>query len=237
MKISKLLFALVLGLTMVSCSNHRGENHEKVTQSAKNAFDRGYPGATDAKWSVEENGNFEVEFKYNYTNYEVTYDPKGTIIEVEYVVDSKYLPEGVFASIEAKYPGKKIEAKHVEYRRFAFFEVEIIEDNGHHGEEGGDDHHADEVEMSFTISGQEFNAETAIACLDKCAAGTCDKETKENCCTKGGDADKCHKEVKKECCKDGVKCDKCKAHEGEVAEGDDHNEGDDHHDENEEDHH
>ena len=170
MKISKFLIALVFGAALVSCS-HYGENHHEVPQSAKNAFMKGYPGATNAKW--EKDGDmYKVEFTYNYADYEVTYDKGGYIVEIEYGIDTKYLPEGVLAKVEAKHPGKKIEAKHVEYRRFAFFEVEISEDTHHvKGDEHTEEGH--EIEMFFSVSGKEFDGEKKVACIEKCKGSLC----------------------------------------------------------------
>lgn len=204
MKISKLLFALFIGAALVSCKKY-GENHHEVSQSAKNAFMVGYPGAENAKW--EKDGEFyEVEFNYNYTEYEVKYDKKGYIVEIEYEIDPKYLPEGVLAKVEAKYPGKKVEASYVEYRRFGYYEVEISED-AHHAE--GDEHTEEghEIEMTFKVNGEEFDADKKVACIEKCHAGLCEKEAKKSCCSK----------EKKACC--DKKKESCEKEEHAMADG------------------
>ncbi len=225
MKISKLLFALLIGAALVSCKKY-GENHHEVPQSAKNAFLAGYPGATDAKW--EKDGDmYEVEFNYNYTEYEVTYDKGGYIVEVEYGVDNKFLPAGVLEKIEAKYPGKKIEAKYVEYRRFPFYEVEISDDAHHgEGEEHADEKH--EIEMFFTASGEEFDGEKKVACIEKCHAGVCKPvkscgDEKKACC-------KSKSEKNEKCCDGGDAHNEAHNH-GDVKV-DEENHDEDHHENN-----
>ncbi|MCB0478006.1 MAG: PepSY-like domain-containing protein [Crocinitomicaceae bacterium] len=198
MKISKLLFALMIGASLVSCKKY-GENHHEISQSAKNAFLAGYPGAENAVW--EKDGDFyEVKFNYNYTEYEVKYDKKGYVVEIEYGIGTEYLPEGVLAKVEAKYPGKKIEASYIEYRRFGFYEVEVSED-GHH-EEGehaeGEEH---EIEMFFKKSGEEFDAEKKVECIEKCHAGVCTPKKDKSCC-KSGEKKACCDKKKDSCEKD-----------------------------------
>lgn len=220
MKISKLLFALVLGAVLVSCGKH-AEGVDKIPQSPRDAFDRGYPGATDVKWSADEHGEeFEVEFMYNYAEYEVTFDRKGNAVEIEYEIDTKFLPEGVLAAVEAKHPNKKIEASYVEHRRHGFYEVEVKEEHAHAEGEDHDDH---EIEMYFTLSGQEFDAKKMIDCVDKCAKGTCEKD--KNSCSKDKNCKSksdCHKEEKKCCDKAGSEECCSKNGHGEHAEGEGH---------------
>ncbi len=100
-----------------------------VPKSAKDAFSKLYPKATEVKWDKENQG-YEASFKLNGQDMSVILDKDGKVMETETAIETSQLPKGVGKYVTDNYKGFKITsaAKIVNSKGEVTFEAEISKD-------------------------------------------------------------------------------------------------------------
>lgn len=97
-----------------------------VPKSAKDAFSKLYPKATEVKWDKENQG-YEASFKLDGKNMSVILDKDGKVLETETAIEISQLPKGVEKYVMNNFKGYKITgaAKIVKANGEELFEAEI----------------------------------------------------------------------------------------------------------------
>ncbi|AFH47877.1 Hypothetical protein IALB_0165 [Ignavibacterium album JCM 16511] len=97
-----------------------------VPKSAKDAFSKLYPKATEVKWDKENQG-YEASFKLNGKDMSVIFDKDGKVMETETAIEISQLPKGVEKYVMDNFKGYKITgaAKIVKANGEELFEAEI----------------------------------------------------------------------------------------------------------------
>jgi hypothetical protein len=100
-----------------------------VPKSAKDAFVKLYPKATEVKWDKENQG-YEASFKLNGKDMSVIFDKEGKVLETETAIEISQLPKGVEKYVMENYKGFKITgaAKIVNSKGEVTFEAEVSKD-------------------------------------------------------------------------------------------------------------
>lgn len=80
---------------------------EAVPAEVKAGFTKQFPTANHVTWEKEK-GGYEAGFRRNNTQYAVTLDAKGTVLETETGIDVQLLPQPVNTYLRKNYPGVKI---------------------------------------------------------------------------------------------------------------------------------
>jgi hypothetical protein len=120
MKAKNLLIALLL------VSFTAFAQQVSVPKSAKDAFSKLYPKATEVKWDKENQG-YEASFKLNGKDMSVIFDKEGKVMETETAIEISQLPKGVEKYVMDNYEGFKITgaAKIVKANGEELFEAEV----------------------------------------------------------------------------------------------------------------
>lgn len=98
-----------------------------VPKSAKDAFSKLYPKATEVKWDKENQG-YEASFKLNGKDMSVIFDKDGKVMETETAIEISQLPKGVEKCVMDNYKGFKISgaAKIVNSKGEVTYEAEVL---------------------------------------------------------------------------------------------------------------
>ena len=99
-------------LNVLSC-----QSKDDVPDAVKMAFKQKYPKENDPDWHVDQNGNFESNFKKDGEHYRADFSPEGSWIETERSIKKSDLPEAVKDKLKSDYED---------------FEIVEIEETDHH---------------------------------------------------------------------------------------------------------
>jgi hypothetical protein len=118
-----LLFAgLFVIASIVAC----GQTDSKVPEKVKTTFSQKFPGAIKVKWDMENDTEWEAEFKMDGKEYSANFDLSGTWMETEYEISASDLPKVVQATIDKEFAGAKFEEGEVsETANGKVFELEL----------------------------------------------------------------------------------------------------------------
>lgn len=78
-------------------------------KAVTDAFAQKFPDVKNAKWDMENDSEWEAEFKMGKMEYSANFSNDGKWMETEHEVDVKKLPSQVTQSVMSAYPNAKIE--------------------------------------------------------------------------------------------------------------------------------
>lgn len=96
---------LIIGGLVTSCNAQRIE----VPAVVSAAFTANHPAIKKVAWELEDNGNYEAEFKTKKSEVSETYSAAGKLIETEREIKKKELPAAIIAAIDRDFSGHEIE--------------------------------------------------------------------------------------------------------------------------------
>lgn len=119
MKKTITMMTLLVGTTLMSCAQ---STPAKVTE----AFKAKFPNAKSVEWEIENDTEWEAEFKLNGIEYSANFGTDGTWKETEHEIKVNELPESVKNTLAKEFSEYEIEeAEMVETPDFNGYEVEI----------------------------------------------------------------------------------------------------------------
>ncbi|PXW91163.1 putative PepSY-like beta-lactamase-inhibitor [Nitrosomonas sp. Nm84] len=104
-----IIFLIAFG--PANASEKKVSQHQ-VPKAVLEAFEKAYPNAKEVEFEkgmIEGKAIYEVEYKENGREYEITYDSAGVILQIEETLDVKTLPEPIIQAITKAYPQATIE--------------------------------------------------------------------------------------------------------------------------------
>jgi hypothetical protein len=109
MKTTILSFAAILLFSFTAC----GQSGKEVPAPVKSAFSQKFSGASNVKWSQENDKEWEAEFKLGGKDYSANFDNVGTWVETEYQISVKEIPAAVKTTLDKESEGAKIKVSEV----------------------------------------------------------------------------------------------------------------------------
>ncbi|WP_339608731.1 PepSY-like domain-containing protein [uncultured Roseivirga sp.] len=103
MKVKQTMIVLALLLTNLACAQ------VEAPKAVQDAFKAKFTNAKSVEWEMEEEGEYEANFKMNKVEMSANFKSDGTWLETETEIKEKNLPEAVIATLKAKYDGYKVE--------------------------------------------------------------------------------------------------------------------------------
>jgi hypothetical protein len=101
-------------------------NESKVPSNVRATFAEMFPDATDIKWEMEDEGEWEVEFKNRGKEISACFTDAGVWIETEWEIEKAEITESVLKVINSTYEGWEIdEVEFVESPEFNGYEIEL----------------------------------------------------------------------------------------------------------------
>ena len=122
---NKNIFLITLfTITIFACQNTVNAQAPDVV---KKTFQKMYPGENDPDWHIDDNGNYESNFKIDGIKYRADFLPNGNWIETESSIEVKDLPKAIRDKIKADYGSEDItEVEKVEHHsKGLFYDVEF----------------------------------------------------------------------------------------------------------------
>lgn len=106
-----------------------GEGTTTVPSSVKSAFAQKFPKATKVKWDMENEKEWEAEFKMDGKEYSANFEVSGLWKETEYEIKKSEIPSLVKATLDKEFAGYKIEEAEVsETTQGKVFEFKLEKD-------------------------------------------------------------------------------------------------------------
>jgi len=109
MKTTILSLAAILLFSFTAC----GQSGKDVPAPVKSAFTQKFSGATNVKWGMESDKEWEAEFQMSGKKYSANFDNAGNWMETEYQVTVSELPAAVKATLDKESAGSKIKLSEV----------------------------------------------------------------------------------------------------------------------------
>jgi hypothetical protein len=100
-----LIAASTLILAVTAC----GQSKKEVPANVTSAFSAKFSNVSKVKWSMENDSEWEAEFKLNGKECSANFDNEGIWMETEYEVSVKDIPAAVKATLDKESAGYKIE--------------------------------------------------------------------------------------------------------------------------------
>ena len=141
MKALSTLIVALLSIFIFSCNQQNANIPEKVQAS----FDELFPVASEVEWEMEDENEWEVEFKMDGKEASACFTSEGKWLETEYAVES--LPETIETIINETYPG------------FEFDEIEMVESPEFNGYEIELEKGEEEIEILVSVEGEIIEVE------------------------------------------------------------------------------
>ncbi len=126
MKNLTLIAVLAVAFTMQSCSQKSDSKNtpEKVLTSFKTKF----PDAKKVEWEMENDSEWEAEFKWNGKEYSANFSIEGQWIETEYQIKDSEIPSSIRAILDQNFSDYEIEDPEIaETPTGTSYEMEIEE--------------------------------------------------------------------------------------------------------------
>lgn len=119
-----LIFSLgVMIFLFVSCNC----DESKVPVSVNATFTEMFPNATDVEWEMEDEAEWEAEFKSDGKEVEACFSERGEWIETEWEIEKSEIPESILMAINSAYEAWEIdEVEFVESPEFNGYEFELV---------------------------------------------------------------------------------------------------------------
>ncbi|WP_421871035.1 PepSY-like domain-containing protein [Marinoscillum sp.] len=138
MKNLKYPVLLTIFVTMLSCA----QSGDQVPEKVLSAFNAKFPDAKKVEWEMEDEQEWEAEFKMDGRDYSANFSVAGEWMETEYAIESSELPTAVMTALNENYAAFEIEeAELAETKEGTSYELEL---------EVGDE----EFEVTITAAGQ-----------------------------------------------------------------------------------
>ena len=103
MKNLMLLSAMLFTISFSACSQ------KQPSGDIQKAFNEKFPTAKSVKWDMEEENEWEAEFKMDGAEMSAVFDAKGVWLETEKEISKKQIPEAIKATLDRDYQGYKVE--------------------------------------------------------------------------------------------------------------------------------
>tara|TARA_A100000171_G_scaffold53024_1_gene75504 strand:- start:6423 stop:6896 length:474 start_codon:yes stop_codon:yes gene_type:complete len=103
MKVKQTMIVLALLLANLACAQ------VEAPKAVQDAFKAKFTNAKSVEWEMEEEGEYEANFKMNKVEMSANFKSDGTWLETETEIKEKNLPEAVKATLKAKYDGYEVE--------------------------------------------------------------------------------------------------------------------------------
>ncbi len=151
----KVLFFALMILGVFSCSAQDKKDSEKsdkevvAPEVVGKAFAIKFPKATKTEWSMEKEGEYEVEFKLDNAEKSALYKEDGTLIEVETEIKEADLPQAIKTTLETDFKGYKTD------------DIEMTETNGTVNYELNAEKGEEEFTLVFDANGKLLKKEKA----------------------------------------------------------------------------
>lgn len=122
-----IMILLVLVVAFCAPSQAQKLKADQVPAAVTNAFKSKYPAIEKVKWEIEDEVNYEGEFKLDGKETSVKFDKSGNWLETETEMKVADLPKAVKDGLNKSFAGYKVlEAEHVEVPdNKTFYEVKI----------------------------------------------------------------------------------------------------------------
>lgn len=144
MKKVKILGTLGLALLM-STGIYAFGHGEDAPKKVKDAFAKKFPTVKKVKWEMENETEWEAEFKMEGTEYSANFLEDGTWQETEHEINRKSIPSNVKTTLDTEFSGYTIEeAELTDTTKGSVYEFELEK-----GEE--------EMEVAIAINGKVVN--------------------------------------------------------------------------------
>lgn len=103
MKVKQTMIVLALLLANLACAQ------VEAPKAVQDAFKAKFTNAKSVEWEMEEEGEYEANFKVNKVEMSANFKSDGSWLETETEIKEKNLPEAVKATLKAKYDGYEVE--------------------------------------------------------------------------------------------------------------------------------
>jgi uncharacterized membrane protein YkoI len=138
---------LVTAVTAIFSLNFCGQTSKDVPPNVKTAFSQKFPSATNVKWDMENEKEWEAEFKMDGKEYSANFDMNATWMETEYEISTTEIPVSVKTTIDKEFAGYKIEKSEVsETADGKVYEFELKKD-------------AEKIEIAIDMNGKVVKKE------------------------------------------------------------------------------
>ena len=108
----KNMYVLLITVAMASLTAC-GQKGKDVPPEVKDAFSQKFPGASEVKWGMENESEWEAEFVLNGMEYSANFDLSGTWKETEYKIDPADIPAAVKATLNEDFGNYTVEISEV----------------------------------------------------------------------------------------------------------------------------
>jgi hypothetical protein len=124
----KLMFvaALLIAFTMQSCTEK-----EKVPEKVLSAFSQKFPEAKKVAWEMEDEIEWEAEFKMEDIEYSANFNMNGDWIETEYEIKESAIPSNIRSILDQNFTDYEIEKAEIAETTLGKsyeFEIEVGEE-------------------------------------------------------------------------------------------------------------
>lgn len=108
----KKLFLIVAIAALFSVSAC-GQTSKNVPAKVKSAFSEKFPNASKVKWDMEDEKEWEAEFKMDGKEDSANFNLDGLWLETEYEIEISQIPSAVKATLDSEFAGYKIKEPEV----------------------------------------------------------------------------------------------------------------------------
>lgn len=108
----KKLFLLVSAIGLISLGAC-GQANKDVPAAVKSSFVQKFPDASKVKWDMENENEWEAEFKMDGKEYSANFEVSGVWKETEYEIKKSEIPVLVKTMLDKEFAGYKIEEAEV----------------------------------------------------------------------------------------------------------------------------
>mgnify|MGYP003625769534 CR=1 FL=1 len=117
------LLWIIPSLLLIACA----AKQDGVPEAVQLAFEQKYPGENDPDWHIDDNGNYESNFKIDGKKLRADFSPEGNWIETESSLDKNELPKAIQEKIKADFSAYEItELEEVDHHsKGKFYDIEF----------------------------------------------------------------------------------------------------------------
>ena len=103
------IFLSLLALTVTVQACAQASKSVQVPEAAKTAFNQKFPNAKKVKWELEQEGEYEAEFRLDGQEYSAIFTANGEWKETEHEIQRSEIPQGILAILDQHFTDYKIE--------------------------------------------------------------------------------------------------------------------------------
>lgn len=145
----------MIAITSIFAISACAQTSKSVPEKVTKAFSEKFPEAKKVKWDMENDHEWEAEFKMDNKEYSANFDMDGNWMETEYEIGKTEIPAEVKATLDTEFAGYKIK------------EAEISET-------------ADGKVYEFALKQGKNEAEVVIDCKGKTVKSKAESEDEED---------------------------------------------------------